>query len=101
MWKPTRYKPAQFEAIQFVYNKECIEALEKWVGSGCTWGKNRHMGAIGWFSLPNGMEASEHEYIVKVRGEFTVICPDIMDTLFDIKILELDKENVVDNSYEP
>ncbi len=89
-----REKPIVIDAIQFIYSKKGIDNLKDFVGlSMLNYGKERHMGAIGWVhigTLEDGLKgeakhvASEGDWIIKgVEGEFYPCKPAIFNKTYE------------------
>ena len=91
-----RKKPAVIEAVKFEYSKNGIEKVRDFCGSAArSFGKSRHMGAIGWaeiVTLEDSVEGSpkakhiaqEGDYIIKgISGEFYPCKPDIFHATYE------------------
>lgn len=91
-----RKKPVIIDAVQFKYSTEGINELKDFCGSALgSYGKNRHMTAVGWAeigTLEDGDSstsqvkhiASEGDWIIKgVSGEFYACKPDIFSLTYE------------------
>lgn len=89
-----RKKPVTIEAMQFIYNDECITQLKEFLGdSAGRVVKNRHPDAIAEFeivTLEDGKVlkakhiATEGDWIIKgVEGEFYACKPGIFNQTYE------------------
>ncbi len=96
---PLRYKkkPVVVEAIKFDYSSAGIAAVAQFCGKAVgDFGKDRHIGAIGWVeikTLEDGGHGSpqvkhiahEGDYIIKgVAGEFYPCKPEIFHNTYEV-----------------
>lgn len=91
-----RKKPVTIDAVQFTYSESGIRELQEFCGDQLvSYGKDRHLTAVGWAhigTLEDGDEstgqvkhiATEGDWIIKgVQGEFYPCKPDIFNATYE------------------